>query len=163
MRISTKKGDTGLSSLFNGKKLKKSEAVFEVLGNLDELNAFIGWAKVETRDKLREHLERIQDDIYRIMSLIGNEMAAPLEIKKIDNGDIEYLEGIIGEIEEKKGLLNKFIKPGENERSARMHICRSVCRRAERSIVRLGETGNADTYIVKYLNRLSDLFFLFSL
>lgn len=152
-----------MSSIFNGKKLKKSELIFEALGDLDELNSFIGWAKVESGESARGHLEKIQDDIYHIMSLIGNEMKESAEIKKMAEEDVTFLEVLIEKMEGESGILRKFVKPGENEFSARIHICRSVCRRAERSVVALDELTRGDEIPLKYLNRLSDFLFLLAL
>lgn len=167
MKITTKTGDDGSSALFSGKRLLKNSKVFDVLGNLDELNSFLGFVKVEFKkiNNLEKIIltERLQDDVYRIMSIVGFEMKAPKEIKMINEEDVMFLED---EMEKFKSItqgLSKFVKPGESEISARLHLCRSVCRRAERSFVDYSENFESDSVILKYLNRLSDLLFVLSL
>jgi cob(I)alamin adenosyltransferase len=161
MRISTKKGDKGETSLFNGRKVKKSDSVIEVLGNLDELNSFLGFAKCADKDVYNfDILNRAQKDIYRMMSVIGNEMKPPKEIKSIGDEDVKYLETQIEKFENSMGVNTKFIIPGESEFSARMHLARSVCRRGERSAFKAESELKIPAIFLKYLNRLSDLLFL---
>ena len=178
MKISTKTGDSGYTSLFGGQRVKKYDVFIHTLGELDELNSFLGFAKCYLRDDLIlgeenvffEILERAQDDIYRIMSVVGNKFEPALGATPISTTDILYLEGYVENFEEICGKLNKFVKPGENELSARLHVARSVCRRAERAFVELldivslkGEfQENADN-VLKYINRLSDLLFLMAI
>lgn len=170
MRISTKRGDNGESSLFSGKRVAKSADVFEVLGGLDELNAFIGLAKVAKGADVK-FLARVQNDIYGLMALIGNEMKMIKGAHAVNDDSVAVLEKEIGRLEKKQGVLRKFVTPGEGELSARLHVARVVCRRAERAAVRFfgkkmaaragGKSSKSDGAIVlKYLNRLSDLLFL---
>lgn len=155
MRISTKRGDKGSSSLFNGKKLKKSAEVFEVLGGLDELNSFIGWAKTVSPKKYKIILERIQKTLYEIMAEIGcSDKTADLK------SEISFLEKNIDELENDLGVLRKFVMPGKNEASSRMHVARATCRRVERLIVRNTDKLKISDNLLAYINRLSDLLFL---
>lgn len=201
MKITTKTGDGGETGLFGGKRVRKSSAYMSALGDLDELNSVLGWAGVAAREASRseknpprggesaraevsqenfELFERLQDDVYKIMSFIGSEFKWHMHIEPISEADVELLEDEIAKYEEAVGGLNKFIKPGGNEKAARLHIARSVCRRAERSYVAVMEeqssgdsakTGehekmaggftSADSLaVLKYLNRLSDLLFV---
>lgn len=161
MRISTKKGDHGETGLFNGKRVKKSDPIIKIIGELDELNSFLGFAKVSIMDiYVFDVFERVQKDIYRIMSVIGNEMKPPKDIKAIKDEDIECLEKQVEKLENSMSVSDKFVVPGESELSARIHLVRSVCRRAERTVVEYTEELKIPLSILKYLNRLSDLLFL---
>ncbi|MFA5947702.1 MAG: cob(I)yrinic acid a,c-diamide adenosyltransferase [Candidatus Gracilibacteria bacterium] len=167
MKISTRQGDKGYSSLFNGKRLKKTDFIFEALGDLDELNCFLGIAKISVLKNSGESeakiLENIQLDIYRILSIVGNEMNVPKNIRDIDLKDVLYLEQQIEKYESSAGDLSAFVKPGENEASTNLHVARAVCRRAERKLFLLNEKSfKISEYILQYINRLSDLLFIMS-
>ncbi len=157
MSVTTKTGDNGESGLKNGQRLKKSEPVFDALGDLDELNSVLGWCKVGMKNEDEKKLtEAIQEKLYQIMAIIGGEKNGG-----VFENDVLFLEEKIKSYETKIGTLKKFVTPGKNEISARLHIARAVCRRAERSVVRLAK-GDFST-ILKYLNRLSDLLFVMAL
>ncbi len=162
MRIATKKGDLGESCLYSGRKLKKSALIFDVLGDLDELNSVLGLAKVSVKsfEEVAALIDHMQEDVYRIMSIVGNEGQSPKATLMIEESDVEYLEEALERAENEVGIITKFIKPGVNEISARMHVARSVCRRAERKAVMHMEELKMNETIVKYLNRLSDLLFI---
>lgn len=193
MKITTKTGDYGETSLFGGRRVRKSCGIIELVGELDELQAVVGWCKVEaeigTRNSGRvdgENLQngglssrkvspvklfdKIQNDIYRMMSIVGFGMKCPKNIKPIDEKDVKFLENEMAKYEEvvrASGGLNKFVRPGGSEISARLHIARTVCRRVERRVVGFVDGGdfNIDVRgllrkILKYLNRLSDLLFV---
>ena len=169
MKISTKTGDKGETSLFGGQRVKKSDIFMHVLGELDELNSFLGLVKCILKNNF-EILEKVQDDVYRIMSVVGNKFMPVLMVLPITEPDISYLEGNIENFEKILGKLDKFVKPGVSEISARLHIARSVCRRAERAFVELlnvftldGAAKENSENILKYINRLSDLLFLMSI
>ncbi len=169
MKISTKTGDKGETSLFGGQRVKKSDIFMHVLGELDELNSFLGLAKCILKNNF-EILEKVQDDVYRIMSVVGNKFMPVLMVLPITEPDISYLEGNIENFEKILGKLDKFVKPGVSEISARLHIARSVCRRAERAFVELlnvftldGAAKENSENILKYINRLSDLLFLMAI
>jgi cob(I)alamin adenosyltransferase len=166
MRISTKKGDKGESSLLTGKKLSKGGIVFDVLGDLDEMSCFTGWVKNGVREDGRdggevvEFLERVQDDLYRMMSVVGNEMAAPEGIVALGSEDVEYLEGLVEKYEAELGKLDKFLKLDSNEAAARLNILRGLCRWCERDVVRAKDELGIPAEMLEYMNRLSDLLFL---
>lgn len=187
VKISTKTGDGGFSRLYSGRVLKKSSLVFEVLGDLDELNAAMGLCKsrisdlvgAEGKKEFLKILEILQRDIYRIMAIIGNDMRLPAGIAEIDRKDVLLIEQYIEKFEEEIGELGEFAMPGKNEISARLHFARTVCRRAERKFVAYAcERGESDKYvsggdgekadsqgkilkfIFQYINRVSDLLFL---
>jgi len=165
MKISTKTGDKGSSGLYTGRRVRKSELIFEVLGDIDELNAVLGLCKVEFKrmvdDIYVDLMETIQDDVYRVMAVIGNDMSVPRGIREIDRKETLYIEQHIEKLEQELGDIKQFIAPGENEISARLHLARCVCRRAERSIVAYNDDEQeVPEYILQYMNRLSDLLFL---
>ncbi|TSC92393.1 MAG: ATP/cobalamin adenosyltransferase [Candidatus Berkelbacteria bacterium Licking1014_85] len=154
MPIYTKKGDRGFTIL-NNKKLKKSDAVFEALGDLDELNANLGLARFKMKD------ERFKNIIKNIQILFIDLMAEIANCQKetIDwNAETEKLETEIDKLMKNKNI-NHFIIPGENELSALLNISRAICRRAERSLTKLKGCKN----IKKFVNRLSDYLFALSI
>lgn len=166
MKISTKTGDKGETSLFGGRRVSKSSPVMGVLGELDELHSFLGWCKFgpekERRAEVEGVLVRMQDDIYRMMAIIGFEMKVPGNIEAISESDVLFLEETMSKYEEIVGGLDKFVRPGGTEAAARFHIARTVCRRAERNVVAFNEGADVKIpeEICKYLNRLSDLLFV---
>ena len=159
MKITTKKGDKGETGLFDGKRVSKGTKVIEALGDLDELQSFLGLCKNAegVDEELAGLVEHLQDDIYRIMSIIGYEGKCPPSCKAIERSDVEFLEMAM----DKYDLvdLKEFVRPGVDEFNARFNVARCVCRRAERAVVRLGEKEKVDDKIIQYLNRLSDLLF----
>lgn len=189
MKISTKNGDKGMTSLYSGKRVLKNSPVIEALGALDELQSFIGFCRFVIGFKDGKAvcgiLDKIQDDIYKIMAIVGGEEKeknSPLVVtnyrekftlkSELRNNnqisqppDVEFLEKEIEKYERRFGNIRKFVKPGMNEAGARFHIARTVCRRAERRVVayfaeKEMEKKGGEEYILKYLNRLSDLLFL---
>lgn len=169
MKITTKTGDKGETSLLGGRRVSKSCGIIELIGELDELQAVIGWCKVEAGLSSRKVspvklFDKIQNDLYRMMSIVGFEMKCPKNIQPIGEEDVEFLENEIAKYEQAVGNLNKFVRPGSSEISARLHIARTVCRRVERRAVGMmnGILDEAQVAgeILKYLNRLSDLLFV---
>lgn len=150
MKISTKTGDGGETSLFGGRRVPKSNGLIEIVGELDELQSFVGLAMCTCDEAV---LRRVQDDIYRLMSYFGFEMKWPKGIKAVDAEDVGFLEG---EIEAREVEMSEFVRPGGSEAAARLHVCRTVCRRVERKVVEVECEGE----VLKYLNRLSDLLFV---
>lgn len=160
MKISTKTGDKGMTKLFTGERVSKDCLVIEVLGNLDELQSFVGWCRFVSGIKggmdVCKVLDKIQRDLYLIMAFIGGG-----KIKKLSENDVKFLEKEIGKYEKSVGNLKKFILPGTTEAACRFHIARTVCRRAERRMVTMVTQEKLGmSVILKYLNRLSDLLFL---
>ncbi|MFA7685905.1 MAG: cob(I)yrinic acid a,c-diamide adenosyltransferase [Candidatus Gracilibacteria bacterium] len=168
MKISTKTGDRGESRLMNGRMIKKSSMVFEVLGDLDEFDATLGLCKsIYLNEEFLPILEILQKDIYRIMAIVGNDMRIPKGIKEVDRKDVLLLEQYIEKLEEEIGEIREFVMPGKNLLSANLHFARTVCRRAERKLVAYHEEmlvalGGVPEFILQYINRVSDLLFLLS-
>lgn len=157
-KVTTKVGDKGTTTLGDGSKVSKSDLRIKCIGDVDELNSFIGHAKIATNDKeIVKELSEIQNNLLNL----GGELSIPennLELLKEES--ISRLEVSIEEKNNKLPPLDDFILPGGDEFSARLHIARSVCRRVERSIVKLIEEEKGRNVWIKYLNRLSDYFFV---
>ncbi len=151
MKIYTMTGDKGSTGLIGGVRLAKSEAVFHLLGELDELNAALGWAAVhpESHDQ-KEGLHRSQ----RMLLELGSVVAGASSHAKPDEECI-WLEQSIDALTAATPPLTQFILPGGGEAAARLHLARAICRRAER---RLAESAQAEAWL-PWLNRLSDWLF----
>ena len=157
-KVITKTGDNGTTALGDGTKVSKSDLRVCCIGEVDELNSFIGHAKIVVSDeKLVNELIEIQNNLLNL----GGELSIPnnnLELLKEES--IIRMENIVEKMNLQLPPLKEFILPGGNELSARLHIARSVCRRVERSMVKLIEEENGRDIWIKYLNRLSDYFFV---
>lgn len=162
-KIYTKKGDAGDTFLFSGDKVRKDDARVRAYGDVDELNSFIGWAMTVVEvDEVRETLFGIQKDLFAIGAQLadpGYESRAAKEKTRIDETRIESFEKLIDRYEESTGPVKVFILPGGCPGASAVHILRSVCRRAEREIVSLSQAAKIPPLVIKYVNRLSDLFF----
>lgn len=166
MKIYTKTGDGGKTSLIGGTKVDKNDVRINAYGTVDELNSFVGFAGDFCTDlAIRGILKEIQDRLFTI----GSELACDpnkemkMQIPDLHESDIELLEKEMDRMESELPPLRNFILPGGHPASSSMHLARSVCRRAERCCVALNAAqGNVPPLIIKYLNRLSDYFFMLS-
>jgi cob(I)alamin adenosyltransferase len=164
MKIYTKTGDQGSTGLFGGGRVPKDDVRVEAYGDVDELNAVIGMARsVESMPRIDEVLVPIQRDLFAIGALLATpdreKMAQHLEKARIDEGRIAELERAIDDGEAELEPLRAFILPGGTPKAAALHVARTVCRRAERHVVRLQHEAELPALAVIYLNRLSDLLF----
>jgi len=167
-KIYTKTGDKGETSLYGGTRVSKAAARVESYGTLDELNAFIGLAKAEISDeKVSSQLQKIQFDLFTV----GSEAATPTDKMLLANGknrldlmisekEITELELWMDDFDAELEPLRFFILPSGGKAAATVHVCRTVCRRAERAMVFLNETEEVRPELIKYLNRLSDYLFI---
>jgi cob(I)alamin adenosyltransferase len=164
MKIYTRTGDKGETSLFGGTRVRKSDARVAAYGEVDELNATVGvvGAQPGLDGDVFEMLEQIQKDLFAI----GARLADPAEriaerVSKaaVGEGDIERLEKWIDRLEAELPPLRRFILPGGSGAGALLHLSRTVCRRAERAIASLG-AGTVEPHLLTYINRLSDLLFV---
>ena len=167
-KIYTKTGDKGETSLYGGTRVSKAAARVESYGTLDELNAFIGLAKAEISDeKVLNQLQKIQFDLFTV----GSEAATPTDKLILANGknrldlmiseeEISELEHWMDDLDAELEPLQFFILPSGGKAAASVHVCRTVCRRAERAMVYLNETEEVRPELIKYLNRLSDYLFI---
>ncbi len=145
-------GDKGFSSL-SDRRLSKGSLIFEAIGTLDELNAWLGLARVMTRKK-RSDISRIQKDLSKIMAEL-----AGFQGKELSFSDVEFLERLTVKYSEGAGRISKFIIPGQSEGEAIVNLARAVCRRAERRLVVLKRKQTVSPLILTYINRLSLLLF----
>ncbi|MDO8461144.1 MAG: cob(I)yrinic acid a,c-diamide adenosyltransferase [bacterium] len=183
MKIYTKTGDKGKTSLFGGQRVSKADLRVEAYGTVDELNSAIGVAiaqvqsskfkvqsygstsspsRVKSRDnsKLKSELVKIQNDLLEIGSALANTSTIRYTLYAIRlNNRVGEFEELIDKLTEKLPELRNFILPGGGKAGSLLHLARSVCRRAERRVVELSEKEKVDENVLKYLNRLSDLLF----
>lgn len=158
MKIYTKQGDKGFTRLGNGASLGKDEVIVDALGQIDELNAVLGYAVAQHRVDKRI-VEKIQSNLLHL----GAELALSKSKYETIEADIVDLENQIDFFQRDLPELKNFILPGGSPASAWIHYCRSVCRRAERAVVSVLHEGIvANSLLVTYLNRLSDFLFVFA-
>jgi cob(I)alamin adenosyltransferase len=161
--ISTMRGDAGETGLAGGVRVSKASARVEAYGNIDELNSTLGFARSICEDAgIATLTKQIQQDLFRI----GSSLATPTESPKpqiiIDPALVERLTAEVHRIEAIEGILADWSIPGEHRAAAAFDVARTVCRRAERGLVRLQEAGAVvQPAILAYVNRLSDLLWLF--
>ncbi len=164
LRIYTKTGDTGKTSLLGGTKVSKSNVRIEAYGNIDELNSFVGLLRDQYPDERgRSMLKEIQDRLFTIGSALACDphQEIALKIPDLAEGDVLLLENEIDHMSEMLPPLKSFILPGGHVVVSTAHICRCICRRAERITVELDAAESLhQPLIIKYLNRLSDYLFV---
>lgn len=166
MKIYTKTGDKGTTSLIGGTKVPKSHARIEAYGTIDELNSNIGLCRDLIRDtRTREMLKEIQDRLFTIGSSLAVDPVKEPKIKIPDlrEQDVQLLENEMDRMDESLAPLQHFILPGGHPTVSHLHIARCVCRRTERLAVDLLQSQEEhEVLIIKYLNRLSDYLFVLS-
>jgi cob(I)alamin adenosyltransferase len=164
MKIYTKTGDTGRTSLIGGTKVSKAHTRIEAYGTVDELNAYIGLCKDLLTDvSIQKLLLEIQDRLFTIGAALAcdPEKETKMKIPDLQEADVTLLENAIDEMDQQLPEMRSFVLPGGHPTISHLHVCRCVARRAERSCVRLEpEGGGAFPLILKYLNRLSDYLFV---
>ena len=162
MKIYTKTGDSGKTSLFGGKRVLKLELRVECYGTVDELNSIIGLVLAnEVPQKLKPVIEKISNYLFNLATELATppEYLQKLTINRINIEHIELLEGLIDEYTGQLPLLSNFILPGGTKAAAFLHQARTVCRRGERLVVSLSQVDELSEFIIKFLNRLSDFLF----
>jgi cob(I)alamin adenosyltransferase len=163
LKIYTKQGDKGMTSLFGGTKLSKNHIRIEAYGTVDELNAFIGLLRDHSSKEMRKLLlHRIQENLFTIGSNLAVEDPSKYKMPSLNNEEVFVLEKEIDSMDSKLPTLKNFILPGGHQVSSYCHLARVVCRRAERRVVALAEAAVIDPIIIEYLNRLSDFLFVLS-
>ena len=159
MSIYTRTGDKGQTSLFNGQRVSKSDLRVEAYGAIDELNSVIGVVLSQVQSynlKLKSELVEIQNDLFQIGSALASKVISNLSYL---SNRVKGFEDSIDSMTEKMPPLMNFILPGGGIAGSMLHFARTVCRRAERKIVKLKELEKIDDSIIMYVNRLSDLLF----
>jgi cob(I)alamin adenosyltransferase len=163
MSIATKRGDGGQTGLAGGIRVSKADLRVESYGSIDELNTVLGFARSICQNKeIAAWTEEIQRTLFRV----GSALATPPESKKqppvLTPDDIDRLTNLVHQIEATEGILSDWSLPGAHAESAAYEIARAVCRRAERAAVRFVENGGVvQPAVLPYLNRLSDVIWLF--
>jgi cob(I)alamin adenosyltransferase len=159
MKIYTKTGDTGQTSLVGGSRVSKDHRQIEAYGTVDELNSCIG-VVMSSDSNYFEFLKKIQHKLFNIGSILASEKNLGFELPTVTEKDVALLEQEIDRLTKGLPKLKNFILPGGNILSAQTHVARCVCRRAERRVVSLD--NNDYKLLIKYLNRLSDYLFVLS-
>lgn len=162
MKIYTKTGDSGDTSLLGGKRVSKSHLRIDAYGTVDELNAFLGLLKDQEVNKHRVvFLKTIQDRLFTIgATLATQEGASHVKKPDLEPSDVLLLEREIDQMETFLEPLRNFILPGGHPSVSFAHLARTVCRRAERRVIDLHNEVPVDELIIQYLNRLSDYLFV---
>ena len=171
MKIYTGGGDRGKTSLFSGERVRKDHDRIEAYGNADELNSIIGAlisALPEKQQDVRNELQCIQSDIFHLSSWLATTQGSPAEnaLEEFKADKIAFLENAIDRMEQNLPALKNFIMPGGHTTAAWTHIARTVCRRTERHVLQVMENSvesgaeHPYSHLQKYLNRLSDYFFM---
>ena len=163
MKIYTKTGDAGETSLFDNTRVSKADARVDAYGEVDELNAALGVAiAAAPGDDIAAELQSVQRDLFALGARLADpswRIAERVNKAAVTNAQIERLEQLIDRLETEVTPLRRFILPGGTSGGALLHFARTVCRRAERRVVGLGATA-VEPLVVVYLNRLSDLLFV---
>jgi cob(I)alamin adenosyltransferase len=159
-RIYTRLGDGGETHLGDMSRVPKTHARIEAYGTIDELNAHIGVALTTPGLPYQDWLKRIQNDLFDVGADISVPEGGQRERLRVIPEQTQWLEAACDEANAQLPSLKSFVLPGGTAAAAQLHVCRTVCRRAERATIACGAEVNAET--VRYLNRLSDLLFILS-
>ena len=164
MKIYTKTGDKGTTSLFGGKRVSKSDLRIDTYGTVDELNSWIGVIRDQPVNAQRKStLVEIQDRLFTMGSLLATEPGnTKVKIPHLKDSDITFLEKEIDQMETSLDPMKFFVLPGGHESVSFCHVARTVCRRAERLTIALHEHEPIAELVIQYLNRLSDFLFVLS-
>jgi cob(I)alamin adenosyltransferase len=158
MKIYTKTGDKGKTSLFDGSRVEKDDLRVECYGTLDELSSYIGLCSVHSKDNDKKILRDIQLKMFSICAELATREEGKYKNIVMEK-DITNLENLIDSYISKIDKVDAFIVPGTNILSANLHIARTICRRAERKIYSLSKIETINPCLLKYINRLSDLIY----
>jgi len=168
MKIYTKTGDKGTTLLIGGTRVAKHHIKIEAYGTVDELNSYIGLLRDKIDHSYQEELIEIQNRLFTLGSFLALDLQKQtlpngkprLDIKPIDQEDIAFLEQKIDAMDQILPPMTHFVLPGGHEQVSVCHICRTVCRRAERKVTYLNDVEPVSEELIKYLNRLSDYLFV---
>jgi cob(I)alamin adenosyltransferase len=166
-RVYTRHGDAGETRLVGGQRVSKGALRLETYGSVDELNAYVGAARLSCLSlgltPLAERLHEVQNALFNLGSMLAT---LPQDLHpqqpQVTTADVEKLEGLIDEYNEPLPPLRSFVLPGGNRANVDLHIARTVCRRVERLCVRLSAEEEVGATVTPYLNRLSDALFVWS-
>jgi cob(I)alamin adenosyltransferase len=162
-KIYTRRGDDGSTGLFGGPRVRKDHLRVSAYGDVDELNSALGVAREEVPEgDLRALIDVMQSELFTLGAQLAtpDPEAAPKEVPRITPQQVERLEREIDRLTEQLPPMKNFILPGGSRAGAALHLCRTVCRRAERKLVELAESAPVPQEVLAYMNRLSDLLFV---
>jgi cob(I)alamin adenosyltransferase len=161
--ISTKTGDTGQTGLAGGARVSKASLRVESYGTVDELNSAMGFARsISDDEEIASQTKLIQQELFKLGATLATPMANRMGESPVTAEMVEALTGKVHQLETMEGILSDWAVSGEHPAGAAYDVARTICRRAERCVVRLMESGEAvEPNVLAYLNRLSDLLWLF--
>ena len=164
MSIATKTGDTGQTGLADGIRVSKADLRVEAYGTVDELNSTLGFARSICQNaEISAAVHEIQKTLFRVGSALAAPPASKRPASALSSEDVDKLTEMVHRIEAMDGILSDWSLPGAHSESAAFEVARTVCRRAERCVVRLIESGvGVQDHALPYINRLSDLIWLFA-
>ncbi len=161
MKIYTRTGDRGETALFGGQRVPKDTPRVEAYGTVDELNSVLGIVLADNNDP---EIEMVLRPVQSMLFTLGADLASPRSAgtgpRRVDDADAVALEPVIDRVQGALSPLKNFVLPGGSPTAARLHLARTVCRRAERCCVRLAKKEEIGSAVIVYLNRLSDLLFV---
>lgn len=161
MKIYTKKGDKGETSLIGGDRVKKHHIRIEAYGTVDELNSYIGILRSFATDAINAAvLPEVQDRLFTVGSLLASAPGSKMIVPDLKDSDTLLLEASMDKMNEELPELKSFVLPAGSIEVAHCHVARCICRRAERLIVHLAEEQEIEADIIQYINRLSDYLFV---
>jgi cob(I)alamin adenosyltransferase len=164
-KIYTRRGDDGSTGLFGGPRVRKHDLRVRAYGEVDELNSALGLARCELSDERLRDLAAFVDALQSDLFTLGAELAtpdpssAPKSLARVGAEHVERLEREIDRLTAELPPMRFFILPGGSRAAAALHVCRTICRRAERTAAELAEQAQVSTHALAWLNRLSDLLF----
>ncbi len=159
MKIYTKKGDDGTTSLFGGQRVDKDHIRIEAYGTIDELNAFLGHLADQISVEHQTFLHRVQNELFCVGAMLATSQERKPPVYLAEDV-IQFVEVAIDQLEETLPPLKQFILPVGHRVISLAHICRTVCRRAERRVASLSKSASVDPIVLVFLNRLSDYLFV---
>jgi cob(I)alamin adenosyltransferase len=164
MKVYTRKGDKGETSLIGGTRVAKYSLRIEAYGTVDELNSYVGLIRdQEIPQEQIDTLLEIQDRLFTLGSnLAADPVSSKMKLPELKEEDITYLEQQIDLMDETLPAMKSFVLPGGHQSVSFCHVARCICRRAERRIIELAAHEPVDSIIIAYMNRLSDYFFVLS-
>lgn len=162
IKVYTKTGDDGTTSLFSGKRVAKHHIKIKAYGSIDELNSWLGWIRDQNiAPERKDEIIKIQKDLMIISSQLAND-GVELDIVPVGQNEVTLLEEYIDKMTDSLPPLKNFVIPGGHTLVSSTHLARSVCRRAERIITELNDNEPIDSVLIFYINRLSDYLFTLS-
>ena len=163
-KIYTRRGDDGSTGLFGGPRVRKDDARVAAYGDVDELNSTLGVAREEvlSQPDLLALIDSLQSELFTLGAELATPQAesAPKQVPRIETAHVQRLEREIDRLTADLPEMKNFILPGGSRPGAVLHLCRTVCRRAERKVVSLAESSEVSPAALAYVNRLSDLLFV---